>query len=394
MSIREILTNNSADWKNVYVNSINTVEDAVHDNATINGTLKLTGVSDGYLKTVGNDVTSVVSIPASDVTGLTNDFLKIDMSNAPVTNPGVTQEININKSVPNFGIRGATYMSSNSLFQETATNNLVLGVGDTSTKGIRLEIGQAIGACVRIGPWAAKRSMLILSNDGTPSINDHQIVGFGSLTYNDMTLQVRNAAAPFTFGHGVNSTTTQNRMTLTQNSLQFNGGNYLITDPDGNITIGTDNTTANNAVIIPSQANTLMICNSVGFAVVAATARLANIPASTQFSTSFNNIPGQYSCRYNGLKTRTCQVDINVSFAHSVAGSDVTFFLSKNGALTQLNTSVKQTYGALATVSNVKLSEQVTMNNNETIQIGVLSNTSGTLTFVFSSIRVTALLTV
>jgi len=321
--------------------------------------------------------------------------LNIDFSNTPQTTP-TTQEINVVKApgVTSFGLQGVNYMSVEQVFQNTTVNNnLTLGIGAGADRNVKLEIGQ-VNSCVRIGPWA-ERNTLIFSNDALPIASKHQSIGIGSLTFNDMNFQVRNSGAPFTFAHGTAPTTSQNRMILTNTSLSFAGGNYSILDPDGNITIGTDNTTVNNSVIIPSQSNTLMHNNSVGLSVTAATARLFSAPgATTAFSTGFNNIPGQYSCRYNGQKSRTFIVHIDFSYTHSVAASNVTIFASKNGSLTQVTHSSQSTYGILGSISNLKLTEQVTLNNTDTIQIGVLSSQSGTLTAVFSSISCTALLAV
>jgi hypothetical protein len=341
----------------------------------------------------GTPITADLTTINNEITALQNDRLLIDFSNAPVTDPGVTQEINIVKSVPNFGIIGATYMSTNQLYQDIAiSDNLILGVGAGANRNVRLEIGQT-NSCVRVGPWA-ERNTLIFSNDSLPIVSKHQSVGIGSLTYNDMNFQVRNSGAPFTFAHGTAPTTSQNRMILTNTSLSFAGGNYSILDPDGNITIGTNNTTINNSVIIPSQSNTMMYANSIGLAVIASTARLFNVASTTAFSTGFTNVTGQYSCVYTGQKTRTFSIQIDFSYTHSSNNTVVTIFVSKNGALTQVTHSAQITGGVSANVNCLNFTEQVTLNLNDTIQIGIIASNSGTLTAVYSAITCTALLTV
>ena len=390
MSIRELLENDGASWKNLYINNLDA-------NVVSNEEYSLNnGNPNEYVKTdVDKNLVTVPSIPASDVTGIENNFLKLDLSNAPLLNPS-DQVINVVKApgATSFGLTGLDYINSTRIYQDTAiSDDFILGVGAGANRNVRIEIGQT-ASCVRIGPWAGERNTLIFGNDAIPLVSKHQSVGIGSLTYNDMVYQVRNSAAPFTWSHGLTASTSQNRMTLTNNTLQFNGGGYSVTNPDSGLTFGTDNTTANNHVIIPSQSNTMMICNATGVPVTAATARLFNVTATTSFSTGFNNTTAAYLCRYAGFKTRTFQVSIQLSLTHSANNTVVTIFISKNGALVASNASAQLTTGTAGTVGQLNLNDQITMNQTDTIQIGLLCSNSGTFTAVFSSITCTALLTI
>lgn len=143
--------------------------------------------------------------------------------------------------------------------------------------------------------------------------------------------------------------------------------------------------------LMSSKSFAYLIQSSQTYAVTASTWRLANNVASSRFAQGFTSVPGQFRAQYTGTRSRAFNIDLNVSCSSSIPNTSITIMTSVNGNLVPGSLNRSQTFLTTATtVYNVVLNDMLTLNTSDTIQIAILSNITGNITFTFSSIRISS----
>ena len=143
---------------------------------------------------------------------------------------------------------------------------------------------------------------------------------------------------------------------------------------------------------IPSKSySQLTQANGIVYNFTANVWRLINLGANSIFnSTDFVNNPVTYSAQYNGTRVgRVMKVDATMCGLASTGNQLFTIIISKNGNIIPgvLNRSVVNFNNR---VGQITISDFVTVNPTDTIQIAMVCDTTCTLTTSYSSLRISA----
>jgi hypothetical protein len=320
--------------------------------------------------TANSRVCGTTLLPFSEVNG-TQITSQLSIANASVTTPLVTSSSSMivrpiagqNLTLLTTG-GGNISITANGTFPNGSLT--ISGTGSLSLSGFGTTLTCGAGSGINIDANGGNVSLL---SDIIPNTNATINLGNTSNIFNNVfTVNAGSVALPITnvYASTVNTQVIDDSFVV-----------YL-----GNV---------GNAVVLSKAYAKLTQLAAFVYSVTASVARLANGPATSNFQQLFTNNPAQFQAIYTGSRTRVMNFNISFSCSALVNNVDLTIFISKNGSLVSTSLMKSRTrLGNANVVTNLSLSDMLSVDPSDTFQIGLLSTVTTTITMFAASIIISS----